>query len=89
MITRQRVIKRPLPDLLEHDDLVRVPDPGVEDPARVVGAVLQVVVHAPGQHLLGEGHHVSLEPEMLVRPHLTRAPAPVWTSSIIREMSCF
>ena len=63
-------------DLLKHNDLVWVPDPGVEDPARVRGPVLQVVVHAPWQHLLGEGHHVGLQPEVLVGPHLARASGP-------------
>ena len=36
------------------------------------GAVLQVVVNPPGQHLLGETHHVRLDVEMFVAPHLAR-----------------
>ena len=62
-----------LDDLLQHDDLVRVAHPGVEDPARLRWTMLHVVEHSPGQHLLGEGHHVCFDTKVLVTPHLARS----------------
>ena len=47
----------------------------LEDPARVRRAVGQVVVNPSRQHFLGETHHVRLDTEMFVAPHLTRGPA--------------
>ena len=42
----------------------------LEDPARVRRAVGQVVVNPSRQHFLGETHHVRLDTEMFVAPHL-------------------
>ena len=55
---------------------MRVSDPGVDDPARVRGTVLQVVVDPAGDHLLGETHHVGMDPKVLVAPHCSGGPAP-------------
>ena len=44
----------------------------LEDPARVRRSVLQVVVDPSRQHLLRETHHVRLDVEMFVAPHLAR-----------------
>ena len=47
----------------------------LEDPARVRRAVPQVVVDPSRQHLLRETHHVRLDVEMFVAPHLSRGPS--------------
>ena len=48
----------------------KVASNSLEDPARVRGAVRQVVVDPSRQHLLRETHHVRLDVEMFVAPHL-------------------
>ena len=47
----------------------------LEDPTRVRRSVLQVVVDPSRQHLLRETHHVRLDVEMFVAPHLSRGPS--------------
>ena len=67
--------------LLEHDDLVRIPQPRVQDAAGVRRPERLLVVDAPGEHLLGEGHHVGAVVDVggvevvLVGPHLAGGAA--------------
>jgi len=60
-------------DLFEHNHLVWVTNPSIQDTTGVWRSVFHIVEDSTGHHLFGETYYVCLDVEMFMAPHFARS----------------